>query len=56
MGSRVLEDFAEELKDFRTSRGTIQLPLDKPLPKALITRLVKACVARNEARTQSSSQ
>jgi uncharacterized protein YdhG (YjbR/CyaY superfamily) len=56
MGSRVLEDFAEELKDFRTSRGTIQLPLDKPLPKALITRLVKACVARNEARTQSSSR
>jgi uncharacterized protein YdhG (YjbR/CyaY superfamily) len=50
MGSRAIEEFAEELKDYRVTKGTIHIPLDKPLPKALVIKIVKACVARNEAR------
>ncbi|HEX3630443.1 MAG TPA: DUF1801 domain-containing protein [Candidatus Dormibacteraeota bacterium] len=37
--------FARELKPYRkprTSKATISLPLDQPLPEALITKLVKA--------------
>ncbi len=37
--------FAKELKPYSTSKGAVQFPLDKPLPLALITRIVKYRVA-----------
>lgn len=39
--------FKKELADFKTSKGTIWLPLDKPLPLALITKIVKFRVKEN---------
>ena len=33
--------FSEELKDYKQGKGSIQFPLDKPLPKDLIIRMVK---------------
>jgi uncharacterized protein YdhG (YjbR/CyaY superfamily) len=50
MGSSAIEEFADELKGFRTSKGTIQFPMDEPLPKALVKKIVKARVAQNEAK------
>lgn len=41
-GAAVVEQFKNELKPFRTSKGTIQFPLDKPLPVALIKKIVRA--------------
>jgi uncharacterized protein YdhG (YjbR/CyaY superfamily) len=38
----VIEAFKSELRDFTISKGTIHFPLDKPLPLALIKRIVKA--------------
>jgi uncharacterized protein YdhG (YjbR/CyaY superfamily) len=40
----VIEMFKDELKDFSISKGTIQFPTDKPLPDALVKKLVKARV------------
>lgn len=40
----VIEQFKNELKSFRTSKGTIHFPLDKPLPTALIRKIAKARV------------
>jgi uncharacterized protein YdhG (YjbR/CyaY superfamily) len=34
-----LQHFEEELKDYTTGKDTIQLPYDKPLPKALIKNI-----------------
>ena len=47
-GSGVIEQFAKELKGYRTSNGTIQFPSDKPLPDALIKKIVKARVKENK--------
>jgi uncharacterized protein YdhG (YjbR/CyaY superfamily) len=37
----VLRAFKKELKGYKTGKGSVQFPLDTPLPKALITRLAK---------------
>jgi uncharacterized protein YdhG (YjbR/CyaY superfamily) len=33
--------FKEELKTYKTSKGAIQFPIDKPLPNTLIKKIVK---------------
>ncbi len=50
MSASLLDDFADETKSYRTSKGTLQFPLDKPLPAALLKKMVKARVAQNEAK------
>lgn len=46
----VVEAFKSELKGFSTSKGTIQFPVDKPLPIALIKKLATARVTQNEGK------
>ena len=46
----VIEAFKDELAEFKTSKGTIHFPTDKPLPIALIKRIVKARVAQVEGK------
>jgi len=48
----VIEAFKNELKGFSTSKGTIHFPTDKPLPTALLKKLVKARLAQNESKKQ----
>ena len=50
MSMAVIAAFKDELKGFHTSKGTIHFPLDKPLPAALLKKMVKARVAQNEER------
>jgi uncharacterized protein YdhG (YjbR/CyaY superfamily) len=46
-GSGVLDRFEKELRGFRSSKGTIHFPSDKPLPDALVKKIVKARVKEN---------
>ena len=48
----VIEKFKNELKSFSTSKGTLHFPTNKPLPTALIRKLVKARVALNESKNR----
>jgi uncharacterized protein YdhG (YjbR/CyaY superfamily) len=48
MSGSIVEAFKNELKGFETSKGTIRFPVDKPLPAALVKRLVKARIAEKE--------
>ncbi len=36
-----IKAFVKELKSYKTSKGAIQFPIDKPLPLALIKKIVK---------------
>ena len=47
-GSGVIDKFAKELKGYKTSKGTIQFPSDKPLPDSLLKKIVRARVKENE--------
>src|SRR5882724_12070282 len=53
MSGSVIAAFKNELKGFQTSKGTIRFPVDKPLPAALVKKLVKARIAEKEHKRQS---
>ncbi len=50
-GSAVMVAHKEELKRYSTSKGTIRFPVNKPLPAALVKKLVKMRIRENEVRT-----
>jgi len=52
-GSRPIEAFKHELSKYKISKGTVQLPLDEPIPVGLITKITKFCVKRNIERAIS---
>ena len=52
MNSSLIAAFKTELKNFPTSKGTIRFPVDKPLPAALLKKLVKARIAENEQKSR----
>jgi len=43
---------ADELKRFPTSKGTIRFPVERPLPAALVKKLVGARIAANKLKEQ----
>ncbi len=43
-------EFKNELKNFQTSKGTIRFALDKPLPAALLKKLLKSRIRENERK------
>lgn len=47
MSGSLITAFADELRDYETSKGTIRFQPDQPLPVALVRKLVKARVAEN---------
>ena len=49
MSSSTLKAHQRELKEYDTSKGTIRFQPNKPLPAALVRKLVKARIAENGA-------
>ncbi|MGC9947371.1 MAG: DUF1801 domain-containing protein [Bryobacteraceae bacterium] len=50
MNASLIKTFQDELAGFPTSKGTIRFTVDKPLPLALVKKLVKARIADNERK------
>ena len=50
MNAQLVADLREELKAYKTAKGTIQFPLENPPPMALVKKIVKLRAAQNEKR------
>jgi uncharacterized protein YdhG (YjbR/CyaY superfamily) len=50
MSAATVRAFRDKLKAFETTRGTIRFSTDKPLPAALVKKLVKARIEENRQR------
>ncbi len=51
-----IEEFKKELSVYKGSKGTVQFPYDQPLPKSLITRIVKFRIAKNAEKQKSKAK
>ena len=52
LSESIVAQFAVELSNFETSKGTIRFQADKPLPAKLVRKLVKSRIAENNAKTR----
>jgi len=48
--SSAIKAFEMQLSKYKTSKGTVQFPIDEPLPLGLIAKMVKFRVKENEAK------
>lgn len=46
-GSGAIDAFKDQLSGYKTSKGAVQFPIEKPLPVELISRMVKFSAAEN---------
>ncbi len=57
-GAAGIEVFKKEISAFKSAKGSVQFPLDKPMPLGLITKIVKYRVKMNleKAKTKKSTK
>ena len=51
-----IEQFKKELSIYKGAKGSVQLPLDKPIPHSLISKIVKFRVKENLARAAAKAK
>jgi len=52
MQASLIDEMQEELRGYRTAKGTLQFPSDKPLSPTLVKKMVKKRIAENELRAK----
>jgi uncharacterized protein YdhG (YjbR/CyaY superfamily) len=53
MSGTLLDAHQKELIGYKRAKGSVQFPIDKPLPTSLVKKMVKERMAENELRYQS---
>jgi len=51
-----IEKFKKELSAYERAKGSVKFPLDKPIPYALISKIVKFRVKENLERTEAKGK
>jgi uncharacterized protein YdhG (YjbR/CyaY superfamily) len=51
-----IEKFQKELAAYQTGKGTLQFPLEKPIPFGLISRVVKFRAKENQAKAKQKKR
>ena len=51
-----IEAFREELSSYKSAKGSVQFPFDKPMPLSLIRRIVKTRVKDVRAKSKAERQ
>jgi uncharacterized protein YdhG (YjbR/CyaY superfamily) len=51
-----IEKFKQELSVYEGAKGSVQFPLDKPIPFGLISKIVKFRVQENLKKTESKTK
>lgn len=52
MSMAIIRAHEDELKSYLTSKGTVRFTSDRPLPAALVKKIVRARIKENQARAQ----
>ena len=51
-----IEAFKDELSRYKSAKGTVQFPVDKPVPLSLIERIVKFRAKENRAKSKTKKR
>ena len=51
-----IEKFKDKLKDYKTSKGAVQFPHDKPIPHALVSSIVKFRVRQTREKLKAKNK
>jgi len=51
-----LENFRKEISEYKSAKGSVQFPHDKPLPTTLISHMVKLRVAENKSKAAAKKK
>ena len=55
-GARGIEVFKHKLSEYKSSKGAVQFPFEKPMPYELISEIVRFRVAENIKEAESKSK
>jgi uncharacterized protein YdhG (YjbR/CyaY superfamily) len=50
----VIREFKSDLAPYKLSKGTVQFPVDRPLPVALVKKMVRARLASVESKARGN--
>jgi uncharacterized protein YdhG (YjbR/CyaY superfamily) len=51
-----MEAFKQEFSGYKNSKGAVQFPIDRPLPLALITKVVKFRISQTQEKQKNKSK
>ena len=52
-GAAGIASFKKEISVYKNAKGSVQFPIDKPLPLSLVTAITKFRVIQNEAKAKN---